>query len=328
MILSGDIGGTNTRLCLVPRGGSPQEPLLERRYRSGEHPSFMDILDRFLDETKAMPVAAAIGVAGPVFNGVAQPTHIPWALDESELRRRLGTDAVRVKNDLETTGYGIRWLREDQFLTLNKGEPYAAGNGALIAAGTGLGKAILVRNGEGFDPLPSEGGHAEFPPRDALQDELVRALRARHGGVVAEHVVSGRGLVSIYQFFISRPGAPAEPAEIRARMATTDAAQVISEAGLAGEDENCRAALQLFVRCYGAEAANLGATALATGGVFVGGGIAPKIREALTSGAFMEAFCQNPSLGPLLRRMPVHVILEEDTSLIGAAGLALSLAEA
>lgn len=325
MILGADIGGTHTRICLAEPGGSPRHPLVERRYRSREHASFEDILRRFLREGGHRLSAAAIGVAGPVLDGRAEPTNLPWSLDRSSVSSVLGTDAVAVLNDLVTTGLGLPWLEPRQFAIVNRGEEHPEGNAALIAAGTGLGKSILVRRGGRFDPIPSEGGHAEFAPRDEEMDELVRYLRVRLGFVTAEHVVSGPGLVRLYEFVASRDGANESP-EVRRRLSTEDGPRVVSELGLSGEDPLCARALGLFVRAYATEASNLAATALATGGLFVGGGIAPKILPALADGLFAKTFVRNPSLKRLLQRIPIRVVLEEDTSLIGATALAMELA--
>lgn len=326
MILAADIGGTNTRLRLCEIGSSPREPVRDRRFKSHEHAGLREMVEQFLAGLAVRPKAFAIGVAGPVFDGHARPTNVPWEVDAAELRRALRIDAIEVRNDLVTTGHGIQWLADDQLLTLQAGEPYHLGNGALIAAGTGLGKAILVRQAGGdFLPIPSEGGHCDFAPRDDEQDELVKYLRHRFGGAVAEHLVSGRGIVNIHTFLSTRPNAEEAP-EIRKRLAVEDPARVIAEAARQGTSTLCRQAIDLFARAYASEAANLAATALATGGLYIGGGIAPKLLDVLRDASFLRTFTTNPNLHDLLKRIPVRVILEEDASLIGAAGLALALA--
>ncbi len=326
MILAGDIGGTNARLVLLERGGRPTEFVHERRYRTREHASLRAVIRRFLDEVGAGPTsAAAFGFAGPVFEGRAHATNADWVIDAIQISAALDGIPVQIVNDLESTGLGIPHLVPDRLLTLRAGEPYERGNAALIAAGTGLGEAILVRDGGGFRPIPSEGGHSDFAPLDEEQDDLLHHLRADLGRVDAEHVLSGPGLARIHGFLLAQPGAHEEPS-VLARMQQEDVARVVSESALAGRSELCDRALRLFCRAYGAEAKNLALKALATGGIFIGGGIAPKIAPALANGAFLAAFDDHPALRPVLSRIPVRVILEENTSLIGAAALALSLA--
>lgn len=326
MILAGDIGGTNTRLILVRAGGTPHDRVFDRRYSSREPGGLAPILERFLAEAPGRPTAAAFGVAGPVLDGRAVGTNLGFSVDERELAQLLHIDRVAVRNDLQTTGYGVSWLQDSQVHVLNAGQR-RPGNAALIAAGTGLGESILVARDQGFTPLPSEGGHAEFAPRDELQDALLRHLRQRFGAVSWERVVSGPGLVNVHGFLRGLPGR-GETAETEREFATRDAAEVISTHGSDGRSPLCAEALALFVRLYGAEAGNLALKALALGGVYVGGGIAPKILPALVRLGFFEAFCGNGVLADLLRTLPVRVILEPDTSLLGAAALALEAANA
>lgn len=326
MILAGDIGGTNTRLILVREGGTPHDRVFDRRYSSREPGGLIANLERFLAEAPQRPTTAAFGVAGPVLDGRAVGTNLGFTVDERELAGVLKVDRVAVRNDLQTTGYGVAWLKDDQVHVLNEGSR-RPGNAALIAAGTGLGESILVARDGGFQPLPSEGGHAEFAPRDELQDALLKHLRTRFGAVSWERVVSGPGLVNVHGFLATLPGR-AETAETEAEFAQRDRAEVISKHGIDGRSPLCAEAVALFVRLYGAEAGNLALKALALGGVFVGGGIAPKILPALRRFGFFEAFCGAGVLAELLRTIPVRVILEPDTSLLGAAALALEAARA
>ncbi len=325
MILAGDVGGTNTRLCLVEDGGMPRDMSARKSYRSGSFKSLAAIVHEFLRETSARPRAAAFGVAGPVKDGKASATNLDWQVDSNELSAAIGGGRVLVRNDLETTGLGLEWLSADQVVSLNEGHAWPDGNGCLIAAGTGLGESILVRERDGgFRPIPSEGGHADFGPRDAQQDGLLTFLRARFGTVSWERVVSGPGLCHLYEYLCeSCPKRGADDHAVIDRKNSEPLAQAISESALDGSSKLAAAALELFVSLYGAEASNLALKALATGGVWIGGGIAPRILPALTRGGFMRAFTGNVTLGPLLKNMPVTVVLEPDTSLIGAAALAL-----
>lgn len=324
MILAGDIGGTNTRLTLVPLGGRPQSAIRSERFKSRDHASLQELVLRFLGRDR--PRAAVFGVAGPVLEGTATGTNLDWTIDRSALQRLLGIGAVEVLNDLEATGYGLRWLDPARFLVLNEGLERKGGNACLIAAGTGLGEAILARTPAGaFRPLPSEGGHCEFAPRDALQDGLLQHLRAKFGTVSWERVVSGPGIVNVFDYLAGLPGNEPGP-ELERELAAGDRAAVITRVALAGCAGVCGKTLELCIALYGAAAANLALKSLATGGVFVGGGIAPKILPALAAGGFMAAFRRHSVLGSVLSDLPVRVVLEEDTALIGAAGLALELA--
>ncbi len=325
MILAGDVGGTNTRLCLVADGKTPREMSARKSYSSGAFPSLPAIIERFLAETGGKPHAAAFGVAGPVKDGKASATNLDWKIDADEISACIGGGCVEVRNDLETTGLGLAWLAPEQVATLNGGAAWPEGNGCLIAAGTGLGESILVREKDGsFRPIPSEGGHADFGPRDAEQDGLLAFLRAKWSTVSWERVVSGPGLVHVYEYLCeSCPKKGADDRGVLDRAKSEPLARAISESALDGSSRLARAALTLFVKLYGAEASNLALKALATGGVWIGGGIAPRILPALTDGTFLSAFTANVTLGKLLAQMPVSVVLEPDASLIGAAALAL-----
>lgn len=323
MMLAGDIGGTHTRLVLLDPNRPPDAPARAATFRSKEHPGLVAMIREFL-AGEPTPGAAAFGVAGPVFDGRAEPTNLAWAVDAREMSRELGIPRITIRNDLETTGIGIALVPDDKFLVLQAGHAYGAGNAALIAAGTGLGESILVRDAKSMlHAIPSEGGHSDFGPRDAEQDALVAHVRKRFGHCSAERLVSGPGLRNIHEFVAANAPGGEDPA-VLARFKEADPSAVIAQSGLAGSSPVCVRALKLFVRCYGQEAASLALKALATGGLFVGGGIAPKILAALRTGEFIEAFRANPVLGELLAKIPVRVVLDDRASLLGASLLALA----
>jgi glucokinase len=266
--------------------------------------------------------SACFGVPGPVRNGRLKLTNLPWLLDSRDLSRDLNIDHVFLINDLEANGYGVPELPPDQIYTLSAGDPSVVGNRGLIAAGTGLGEAILVWDGKRHLPLASEGGHADFAPRSEEEIDLLRYLwRTLNGRVSYERVVSGLGLANIYSFLRDEKGMP-EPAWLKERMATEDPNAVIGEAAEAGTSELCAHTLDLFISAYGAEAGNLALKVLAVGGLYVGGGIAPKVIKTIAKGEFMRAFTDKGRLSALLEQTPVHIILESRAALIGAASYA------
>lgn len=324
MILAGDVGGTKTLLALFD-ASAPLSPIREATYPSGEFGSLAEILRRFLEGSRAKLQGACFAVAGPVLEGTSRPTNLPWELAEAELAALLGT-RVRLLNDLQGTGYGILTLAPEESVTLQAGVA-RQGNMAVIAAGTGLGEAILVRDGEWHHVLASEGGHADFAPRDELEMALLGYLRREFGHVSYERLLSGPGLQNIYRFLRDSGVAP-EPEWLRARLAAEDPAAVISEVGLAAGHPLCVRALDLFVSVYGAEAGNLALKAFAVGGVFVAGGIAPKILPKLQGGGFIAAFVAKGRLSGLMRSLPVRVVLNPRVALIGAARVARELAAA
>jgi len=331
MLLAGDIGGTNTRLVLI----DPSEvsvdcgvECLDRRrdfhvYSSNAHPSIEAVVADFLARTGSRATAAAFGVAGPVIDGVAHATNLDWTVDTKALQRALDTDRVVVKNDLETTGIGLLHLPPTSFRVLNEGRVDRRGNAALIAAGTGLGKAILVREHDGsLRPIPSEGGHADFGARNEEQDQILAWLRRKVGQVSHENMVSGPAIKHLYDY-CAEQGEP-ESAELTERIeaAGPDAPAKITQAAQNDESARCTRAIQLFVTAYGQSAQALALTALATGGMYIGGGIAPKILPALVTGRFMEAFKTHPHLSEVLGAIPVKVALDDRASLLGAVVLA------
>jgi glucokinase len=277
------------------------------------------VLQEFLASTHHAIDAACFGIAGPVVDGKVKTPNLPWVVDTGESRQALKLDSVTLLNDLEAGAYGILTLENDEFDTLNEGTVRQSGNKALIAAGTGLGQAILYDDGRHFHPLASEGGHGDFAPRNELEIELLRHLIGRFGHVSYERVVSGPGLFNIYRFLKEVRGLE-EPSWLTEQLSAADDPNVvISKAALANEAEICVEALDLFVSVYGAEAGNLALRAKSVGGLYVGGGIAPKILEKLKDGTFMRAFVAKGRYTDLMATIPVRVVLNEQAALRGAA---------
>lgn len=316
VILAGDIGGTKTNLALFE--GDPREPRSLERYESSDYPSLEAIVEAYLAKHGAQVDEACFGIAGPVRDGRVEKVNLAWAVDSGSLAALLGLPRVSLLNDLEANAWGIRVLGPDDFAVVHEGDPDAAGNQAVIAAGTGLGEAGLYWDGERHHVFASEGGHCDFAPRTELQVELYRYLAAKLRHVSYERVCSGMGLVNIYGFLSSRRSEP-EPDWLREELATGDPAAAISKAALEGRDRTCVQALDLMVEIYGAEAGNLALKLMATGGVFVGGGIAPKILPKLLDGRFEQQFLGKGRFTSLLERVPVRVVLNERTALLGAA---------
>jgi glucokinase len=324
MILAGDVGGTKVDLALYNFEQGQLKPVIDKKYAAREFPSLRAVVEEFLAECKPVEAitSACFGVPGPVRNGRLKLTNLPWLLDSRDLGRELNIEHLFLINDLEANGYGIPELTADKILTLSTGDASAVGNRGLIAAGTGLGEAVLVWDGRRHMPLASEGGHTDFAPRSEEEIELLRYLwRTLNGRVSYERVVSGLGLANIYNFLRDEKGMP-EPAWLKERMATEDPNAVIGESAESGESELCVHTLELFVSAYGAEAGNLALKVLAVGGMYIGGGIAPKVVKTIREGGFMKAFTDKGRLSALLEQTPVHIILESRAALIGAASFA------
>ena len=318
MILAGDIGGTSARLAAFEVARGNLRVVVEKNYPSGQYRGLGDIVEKFIAAHALRVVCACFGIAGPVRNGRVKTPNLPWVIEAQALARQLGLDAVTLINDLEANAWGIAVLGPDDVLILNTGAPAVQGNAGVIAAGTGLGEAGLFWDGERHRPFSCEGGHADFAPRDALEIELLRHLMNAFGRVSYERVVSGPGLRNIYQFLRDSGRGTETPAVVEA-MRDQDAAAVIAQAALESRCKLCVDALELFVSIYGAEAGNVALKFMAFAGVYVGGGIAPKIAGKLQDGAFMRAFVAKGRMQPLLESMPVRVILNPKTALHGAA---------
>jgi len=318
LLLAADIGGTKANLALFRPGSGGLVSVREAAERSADYPDVSALVGAFLGDDAEVVAAACLGVAGPVRGGRAVAPNLPWSVVAEELEATLTLPVVTLVNDLVATALGIAELPPEGVAVLQEGNPDPAGNAALIAAGTGLGEALLVRRGADLVPTASEGGHASFAPTCDLEVELLRFLTAEFGTVSAERVVSGPGLRNVYRFLTATGRAP-ESARVRERMGSEDPSAVVSAEALQGADEACSRALELWLRAYGAEAGNLALKALATAGVYLGGGIAPKILPKLRERVFLDAFRGKGRLSGLLADMPVRVILDPKTALYGAA---------
>jgi glucokinase len=311
VLLAGDVGGTKTLLGLFDAADRRPQAIATGTYVTNAFPSFTAILDAFARDVGRPFVvdSAAVGVAGPVVGGHARLTNITWDIAADEISARFGTARVRLLNDLEAMANSADVLTHDEVLLLQEGVMRADGNAVVIAAGTGMGQAYLHRVNGRLRPVASEGGHADFAPRTDREIELLKMLRAEYGRAEVEDVLSGPGLLKLHRF--THAG--------RACAAAAAVPADVSAAALAGTCAECADALDLFVRAYGAEAGNLGLRGVATSGVYVGGGIAPKILPALQDGRFMEAFRAKGVMAELVATMPVKVVLNAEAGMLGAA---------
>jgi len=317
MILAGDVGGTKTSLALYRREA---RGLLRNRmatYGSREYEGLDSILRDFLGEGVAVE-RACIGVAGPVEGGRCRLTNLDWEVDEASLRRTLGVRDAYLVNDLQATASSLPFLRKSDRAVIQEGEADPRGNMAVLSAGTGLGEGFLVGSGAGYIPLASEGGHVDFAPRDERETRLHAFLRAKHGRVSVERVLSGPGLHDVYRFLLDEERMAEEPG-IAAEVAGREPQHAIVRHGLPGGHGPCAEAVRIFCSLYGAQAGNLALHYLATGGVYLGGGIAPAILPALRRREFLAAFLDKGRMGKLLSRVPVMVILDPAAPLLGAA---------
>jgi glucokinase len=322
MILAGDIGGTNTRLAFFEGTPDRLTPVAIDVFPSREHKGLEEIARAFLEKHNRTAEAACFGIAGAIRNGRAETPNLPWVVDARHIAQELSLAEVHLINDLEANAHGIALLDESDFVILNAGTPAADGNRALISAGTGLGEAGLVPDHHGgYQPFPSEGGHADFAPRNELELDLLRYLMGRFEHVSFERVLSGPGLYNIYQF-LRDTGRGEEPSWLSEQIAHGDPSAAISKSALEGTSAISAQALDIFVSIYGAEAGNLALKVLATGGIFVGGGIAPRIIRKLSSTAFMKAFSAKGRVSSLLKDIPVRVITNDKTALFGAGRVA------
>lgn len=322
MILAGDIGGTHARLAFFQADNGYLKLVSETSFASREYSGLEIIVSTFLDQQHLGVDAACFGIAGPVRNGRAEVSNLPWIVESSRLAREIKVGCTFLINDLEASAWGIGALNAEDLLILNEGALGAKGNQAVIAAGTGLGQAGMFWDGRQHHVFACEGGHTDFGPRNDLEVNLLEYLLAKFGRVSYERVLSGPGLVNIYQF-LRDTGRGEEPEWLTEKLAIGDPAATISTAALSGQSRLCEQTLDIFVSIYGAEAGNLALKVLATGGVFVSGGIAPKILPKLKEEKFREAFLDKGRMRPLLEAMPVRVIVNENTGLLGAARCAV-----
>jgi len=317
-VIAGDIGGTKTSLALIEVTGPKPDILAMETWPSQDYASLDDILQKFVSTHPGVCEYACFGVAGPVHNGISKITNLPWQINAQKLAKTAGVRQAWLLNDLEANAWGISALGDDDFFVLNEGQPDPNGNTCVIAAGTGLGQAGITMDGKQYRPFASEGGHADFAPQTEMDIALLRYLKQRYGHVSWERVVSGMGLINIHEFLHTHY--KTEPPDwLVDEMANGDKAAAISNGALSGKCEVCSETLDMFVRLYGAEAGNQALKIMATGGVFIGGGIAPKILDNLREPAFMQSFCDKGRMQALMQSMPVKVILNEQTALYGPA---------
>jgi len=327
MLLAGDIGGTKTNLAVFSPEAGLRAPLAEATFPSTDYPSLEALVREFLAQLDLKPEGASFGASGPVVAGRVTVTNLPWVIDETQLQAALNLSFVHLLNDLEAIAHAVPLLEPADLHTLNEGQPTPGGSIAVIAPGTGLGEAFLTWDGSRYRPHASEGGHTDFAPTNPLEVELLRYLQHRYEHVSYEWVCSGQGLPNIYAF-LKDGGYAEEPAWLAEQLAAADdPTPVIVNTALDDEkpSELCVATLNTFVSILGAEAGNLALKVLATGGVYLGGGIPPRILPALKRERFMEAFRHKGRLSGLLARMPVHVILNPKVALLGAACHGLEL---
>lgn len=328
MILAGDIGGTNTRLALVTRQADGCLAIaVEEKFPSSEYDGLERIVERFLAKHQEQPEAACFGIAGPVQDGRCEAMNLTWVVDRRELAQATNISRVAVINDLEANAYGITCLQPEDIDTINVGADGASGHACVVSPGTGLGEAGMFWDGARYHPIPTEGGHTDFAPRNPLEIELAQFLMQQHSHLSYERVVSGPGLVNIFDF-LRKSGRGDAPQELLNEMQQSDPAAVISNAALTGQSEICAQALDVFLEIFGAEAGNVVLMYMATGGVWLGGGIVVKILPRLKStDHFMRGFTAKGRLAELMSEIPVRVILNSKTALLGAAYHGFSLVD-
>lgn len=327
MILAGDIGGTKTNLALFPRGAGRPRPAFSRRLATADYPSPEAIIADFIQGRHSAVEAACLAVAGPVADGRCRFTNLPWTLSEDALARRFGWRRCRLLNDVEATAHALPLLEAAEFEALRPAAPAPDGNLAVMAVGTGLGMGLAIQRGGLVLPLASEGGHADFAPVDEETLSLWRHIHARRGRVTLESVLCGAGLERIYQWRRQLGDAHADPETARRIETGDDPAAEISSLAMSRQDPVCRKALACFVRCLGAAAGNLALTATTRGGLYLAGGIAPKILPALKTGEFEAAFLDKGRFRDFLATVPVRVILAESAPVLGAARVAAAWAD-
>jgi glucokinase len=328
VILAGDVGGTKVHLALYNFENGKLKPVRDQKFPAHEFASLDDVVKKFLDtdpdaqgERQAI-AAACFGCPGPVRDGRLKLTNLPWTLDARDLQKSLGIEHIFLINDLEANGYGIPELAPEAIFTLHAADAAAVGNRGLIAAGTGLGQALLIWDGKSHRPIPSEGGHCDFAARNDREIALLQYLQGTLKGRVSwERVVSGIGIKNIYAFLRDIEKLE-EPDWLRVRMASDDPNAVIGQCAEDGSSSLCFETMKMFAAAYGAEAGNIALKVLAVGGMYLGGGIAPKILKTLQNGDFVQAFLDKGRMSPLLESIPVRVILDDTCALLGTAAYA------
>jgi len=322
MILAGDIGGTKTRLAYFDTGNAGLTLVADETFPSQNYNSLDEIVKNFVNKHSVSITRACFGIAGPVKRACVKTPNLPWLVDGHRLAQRLHLESVGLINDLEANAFGVACLGPEDFLVLSEGGGELVGNAAIISAGTGLGEAGLYWDGAQHHPFASEGGHADFAPRNSIELELLRYLIKQFGHVSYERVLSGPGLLNIFHFLRLKRKRKV-PTWLKDEMEQRDPATVISEAAVKGRCEICVHTLDLFVSIFGAEAGNLALKVMARGGVYVGGGIAPKIVSKLKNSQFLYSFSDKGRMKSLLEKIPVHVILNDQAALLGAARAAV-----
>jgi glucokinase len=317
-VLAGDIGGTRIRFAIIDVQGQRLKPEYEQSLLSRDYASLEPVLEKFAAAAGLPFDAVCLGIAGPVIDGRCIATNLPWKIDAERIRSILSLQSVSLINDLAANALGIRALSEQDFFMVNPGRPNSAGNACIIAAGTGLGEAGMFWDGQQYQPFPSEGGHCDFAPATDFDFRLHRFLADRYGHVSWERVVSGMGIVNLFEFLCHENSEP-EPQWFVLEKEHGDAASAISNAALREGNPRCVETMRLFLRYYGAEAGNLALKTMASGGVYIGGGIAPKLVQLFGPSNFLEALCAKGRMQSLLQDMPVKVILNDKTALFGAA---------
>jgi len=323
VVLAGDIGGTNTRLALFSGKTRIPEPILSKTYASRKAPDLESILDDFLQDVAYDISSACFGVAGPVANGVSRITNLPWEISENNLKNRFQWPRVHVINDINAAARAIPLLQHHDLFVLNKGIRLPDSPIGILAPGTGLGMALMILHHNAYLPIPSEGGHMDFAPNSDLQVRLWQHLHENLGHVSIERILSGPGLVTIYSW-IKQAGLAPEPPALAQRFKNEDPAQVISETAITENIPICVQALDIFVSVFGAVAGNLALAGFTRGGIYLGGGIVPKILPALENHKFMSAFENKGRFKETMQEIPVTVILHKQPALLGAAAFALT----
>jgi glucokinase len=321
MLLAGDIGGTKTILALYTHEEGPRNPIAQFTYPSTQYESLEVVVREFKTQTRAGIERATFAVAGPVLAGKAQVTNLPWRMEESQLREVLELTSVKLINDLVAVGYGVPELQLEELYTLQEGKPISGGAIGVVAPGTGLGETFLIWDGKRYRAHPSEGGHTDFAPTTPLQSGLLRYLQEKFGHVSYERICSGIGIPNIYGFLKEVGYAEELESITEALEKAADPTPVILQGAMAQDSPSdlCRATLDTFLDVLGAEAGNLALKIMATGGLYLGGGIPPRILPTLSNGVFMRAFRDKGRFGDLLAQIPVHVILNPKAGLLGAA---------
>ncbi|HEX4155755.1 MAG TPA: glucokinase [Acidobacteriaceae bacterium] len=332
MILAGDVGGTKVHLALYNFDEGRLAPVRDEKFPAGDFACLDDVIKSFLapdetggkDDVREQIVACCFGCPGPVRDGRLKLTNLPWTLDARDLQKSLGIEHIFLINDLEANGYGIPELAPEKVFTLHAGDPSSIGHRGLIAAGTGLGECLLIYDAKTgrHIPIASEGGHCDFAPRNDREIALLQYLRKKLNGRVSyERVIAGIGIRSVYEFLRDDQKLE-EPQWLRDRIAGEDPNAVISQCAEDGSSPLCLETMKIVSAVYGSETGNIALKVLATGGMYVGGGIAPKMLKLLESGGFIEAFLDKGRLSPLLQTIPVRVILDDTCALLGAAAYA------